>query len=75
VGASGRTIRRPLGDHIRLLAAAGRLDPETRRYLRRSPAAARLLRRIARLRLGEGHLRALERQVELLAARKSPRPL
>jgi len=58
-----------------LLAAAGKLDPETRRYLRRSPAAARLLRRIARLRLGEGHLRALERQVELLAARKSPRPL
>ncbi len=58
-----------------LLAAAGKLDPETRRYLRRSPAAARLLRRIARLRLGEGHLRALERQVELLAARKSSRPL
>jgi len=60
-----------------LLAAAGRLDPETARYLRRSPAAVRLLRRISRLRLGEADLRALEREAERLAERcvQQARPL
>jgi len=55
-----------------LLAAAGRLDPETARYLRWSPAAVRLLHRISRLRLGEADLRTLEQQVGCLAERRVP---
>jgi len=65
--------RRLCLDLDELLAAAGRLDPETKRYLRRSPAAIRLLRKIARLRLGEAGLRALERRVEPPARRRGTR--
>lgn len=43
-----------------LLDLACRLDPETLDWLRRSPAALRLARTVARLRLGDGELAALE---------------
>ncbi len=53
-----------------LLARAGRLDPDTERYLRRSPAAVRLFRRIAEQGLGEADLEELQQQVERLGQRR-----
>jgi len=53
-----------------LLARAGRLDPDTERYLRRSPAALRLFRRIAEQRLDEADLKELEQRVERLGQRR-----
>ena len=53
-----------------LLARAGRLDPDTERYLRRSPAAVRLFRRIAEHRLDEADLKELEQRVERLGQRR-----
>ena len=47
-----------------LLAASGKLDPQTTRYLRRHPAAIRLLQRIARLRLGPEQIAELEQAVQ-----------
>ncbi len=52
-----------------LLARAGRLDPETQEYLRRSPAAIRLFRRIAAHGLDEADLARLERNVDKLRKR------
>lgn len=66
-----------LAKHLRLdldelLARAGRLDPQTQAYLKRSPAAVRLLRRVAARRLSEADLEELQQRVERLAQRKKP---
>lgn len=53
-------------DPDELLARAGRMDPQTREYLRRSPAALRLLRKIAALGLDEEALARLQKSTERL---------
>lgn len=53
-----------------LLARAGRLDPETQEYLKRSPAAIRLFRRIAAHGLDEEALAKLLKSAEQLGQRK-----
>jgi transcriptional regulator with XRE-family HTH domain len=55
-------------DVVVLLALAGRLHPDVADYLRRTPAAAQLLRVIAREELDAAQLRALTEMVETLAA-------
>ena len=62
-----RSLRLDLNE---LLARAGRLDPETQEYLKRSPAAIRLFRRIAAHRLDEEALAKLEKSAEQLGQRK-----
>lgn len=57
-------------DMDELLARAGRLDPDTERYLKRSPAAVRLFRRIAEHHLDEAALKDLEERAERLGQRK-----
>jgi transcriptional regulator with XRE-family HTH domain len=57
-----------------LLARRGRLDYETEEYLKRSPAAVRLFRRIAQQGLGEAELAELERQAADLGRRKKQGP-
>jgi hypothetical protein len=51
-----------------LLALAGRLAPDVADYLKRTPAAAQLVRVIAREELGAVDLAALTRTVERMAA-------
>lgn len=64
-------IARQLGlDVNELMARAGRLDPEVRQYLMRSPGAVRLFRRIARHDLDEKALKELEERAERLGKRK-----
>lgn len=53
-----------------LFARTGRLDQDTEEYLKRSPAAVRLFRRIARQGLDEADLAELERRAEHLGQRK-----
>lgn len=53
-----------------LLARAGRLDGRTREYLVRTPAAMRLLRTLARLRLGEEAVAELEKRAAELSRRR-----
>jgi transcriptional regulator with XRE-family HTH domain len=54
-------------DVVVLLALAGRLHPDVADYLRRTPAAAQLLRVIAREELGAVDLAALTKTVERMA--------
>jgi transcriptional regulator with XRE-family HTH domain len=53
-----------------LMALAGRFGEDAERYLRRSPAAAMLLRRISASRLGEQELGELLRKAEQLGRKK-----
>lgn len=53
-----------------LWSRAGRLDPRTQAYLRRSPGAVRLFRTIATYRLSEAELAELERHALKLGQRK-----
>lgn len=57
-------------DPDELWSRAGRLDPRTQAYLRRSPGAVRLFRRIAAHGLSEAELAELERWAEKLGQRK-----
>ncbi|MCS7235636.1 MAG: helix-turn-helix transcriptional regulator [Armatimonadota bacterium] len=56
-----------------LMALRGKLDDATEEYLKRSPAAVRLFRRIAQQELNEAQLAELERQAANLGRRKKER--
>jgi transcriptional regulator with XRE-family HTH domain len=56
-----------------LLSRAGRLDEDTEDYLRRSPAALKLLRTVARLELDDSQLEELAAAAEAMAGRRGRR--
>jgi transcriptional regulator with XRE-family HTH domain len=60
-------------DFDELMALAGRFGAQAERYLRRSPAAAMLFRRISESRLREAELRGLIDQVDQMRTRKAPK--
>jgi len=67
-------LSRELGlDFDELMALAGRVGEQAERYLRRSPAAAMLFRRIVESRLKEAELRGLIDQVDQMRPRKAPK--
>ena len=66
-----RAISRELQvDFDELMALAGRFGEDAERYLRRSPAAAMLFRRISASRLGEQELRELLQKAEQLGRKR-----
>jgi transcriptional regulator with XRE-family HTH domain len=60
-------------DFDELMALAGRFGEQAERYLRRSPTAAVLFRRISESRLGETELLDLIDKVEQMRPRKAPK--
>ncbi len=67
-------LSRELGlDFDELMALAGRFGEEAERYMRRSPAAAVLFRRISESELEEGELRSLIDRVEQMRQRRPRR--
>jgi len=60
-------------DFDELMAMAGRFGEQAERYLRRSPTAAILFRRISESRLKEAELRGLIDQVDQMRPRKAPK--
>jgi transcriptional regulator with XRE-family HTH domain len=57
-------------DFDELMAVAGRVGVDTERYLRRTPAAGALFRKISEGRLSDADLRRLDKTVEAMRSRR-----